>query len=257
LQVANTDELRERLMDVMAQMRTLLARGEPRRNHDRVQRCTRCSMAHACDEMPLEGVYRWIVFAPSKMKSTRPVAARFFGAFTSGTMKIRGLACRRHDTPPFIKQAQEEMLMVLAMARNLEELNERRQEATQIYNRHRAALESGAVDPRLLIVEQVLSREIEEYAVETRASLAARELIADGVTMHPGERIGYVIADAKAKNKAERIRTSNRDGSAHYDRQEYATRLEAAAKEIGAVVQVPPSSREEDAQLVLPGLNFY
>ena len=50
LQVTNTDELRERLMDVMAQMRTLLARGEPHRNHDQVQRCTRCSMAHACDE---------------------------------------------------------------------------------------------------------------------------------------------------------------------------------------------------------------
>jgi CRISPR-associated exonuclease Cas4 len=50
LQVANTDELRERLMDVMAQMRTLLARGEPHRNHDQAQRCAHCSMAHACDE---------------------------------------------------------------------------------------------------------------------------------------------------------------------------------------------------------------
>ncbi|MGE0133131.1 MAG: Dna2/Cas4 domain-containing protein [Blastocatellales bacterium] len=50
LQVANTDELRERLMDVIAQMRTLLARGMPHRNHNQAQRCTRCSMAHVCDE---------------------------------------------------------------------------------------------------------------------------------------------------------------------------------------------------------------
>ncbi len=50
LQVANTDELRERLMDVVAQMRTLLARGTPHRNHDQAQRCARCSMAHTCDE---------------------------------------------------------------------------------------------------------------------------------------------------------------------------------------------------------------
>jgi len=28
-------------------------------------------------------------------------------------MKIRGLACRRRDTPQFIKEAQEEMLTVL------------------------------------------------------------------------------------------------------------------------------------------------
>ncbi|MGH9767431.1 MAG: CRISPR-associated protein Cas4 [Blastocatellia bacterium] len=50
LDVANTDELRVRLMDAVAQMRTLLARGEARRSHDQMRRCIRCSMAHACDE---------------------------------------------------------------------------------------------------------------------------------------------------------------------------------------------------------------
>lgn len=50
LQVANTDELRERLMDVVAQMRTLLARGTPHRNHDHSQRCAGCSLASVCDE---------------------------------------------------------------------------------------------------------------------------------------------------------------------------------------------------------------
>ncbi len=49
-QVANTDELRERLMNVIAQMRTLMARGTPHRNHDQAQRCARCSLAHVCDE---------------------------------------------------------------------------------------------------------------------------------------------------------------------------------------------------------------
>jgi DNA polymerase II len=47
-------------------------------------------------EMSLEGVYRWLVFLPSKVKSTRPVAARFYGAFAGGGMKIRGPASRRH-----------------------------------------------------------------------------------------------------------------------------------------------------------------
>jgi CRISPR-associated exonuclease Cas4 len=50
LQVDNTDELRERLMNVIAQMRTLLARGRPQRNHEQTQRCAHCSMVHACDE---------------------------------------------------------------------------------------------------------------------------------------------------------------------------------------------------------------
>jgi len=54
LRVANTDELRARLMDVIAQMRSqmrmLMARDVARRNHNRAQRCSRCSVAHACDE---------------------------------------------------------------------------------------------------------------------------------------------------------------------------------------------------------------
>lgn len=50
LRVANTDELRARLMDVIAQMRRLMAREVARRNHNRAQRCSRCSVAHACDE---------------------------------------------------------------------------------------------------------------------------------------------------------------------------------------------------------------
>ena len=50
LRVANTDELRARLMEVIAQMRRLMARDVARRNHNRAQRCSRCSVAHACDE---------------------------------------------------------------------------------------------------------------------------------------------------------------------------------------------------------------
>ncbi|MDX2032346.1 MAG: hypothetical protein SF339_16850, partial [Blastocatellia bacterium] len=84
-------------------------------------------------------------------------------------------------------------------------------------------------------------RDLDEYAADTRASLAARELLAEGINVHPGERIGYVIADAKAKEKADRVRTSTRAGAAKYDREEYAKRLEDAAKEIG--VAAPSLSR--------------
>jgi len=50
LQVPNTDELRKKLMDTIAQMRTLLVRGEAHRGHDQAQRCARCSLAYVCDE---------------------------------------------------------------------------------------------------------------------------------------------------------------------------------------------------------------
>ena len=50
LRIANTEELRGQLMEMIAQMRILLARDAIHRSHDHPQRCARCSMAHACDE---------------------------------------------------------------------------------------------------------------------------------------------------------------------------------------------------------------
>ncbi len=206
-------------------------------------------------EMSLEGRYRWLVFLPSKVKSTRPVAARFYGAFAGGGMKIRGLACRRRDTPQFIKGTQEEMLAVLSEARNVEELRPRRRDARRILDARLAELEGGLVDPRLLIVEQVLSRGVGEYEVETRAALAARELIGAGVNVHPGEKVGYVIVNAKAKKKADRVIASNRNGAAHYDRREYAAKLKAAAKELGVIDDDSPgelSRSDADSDLLFP-----
>jgi DNA polymerase elongation subunit (family B) len=98
----------------------------------------------------------------------------------------------------------------------------------------------------LLIIGQVLSRKIEEYDVETLAALAARKLIGDGANVHPSEKIGYVITNARAKNKAARVITSNRNSAVNYDRQEYAAPLKAAAKEVG-VIGDEDSSEEQVA----------
>jgi DNA polymerase-2 len=84
-------------------------------------------------EMSIEGIYRWIVFLPSKEKESRPVPARYYGVFTDGRMKVRGLACRRSDTPEFVRELQLEMLAVLAKARTLEEREEAEEKATLIF----------------------------------------------------------------------------------------------------------------------------
>lgn len=183
-------------------------------------------------EMSLEGVYRWIVFLSSKVKEGRPVAARYFGVFSDGQLKTRGLACRRHDTPLYVKEVQEEMLSILSEARTLEELREKREEALRLLEARVAELERGEVDLKRLIVEQVLSRNIEEYAVDTRAAIAARKLRDAGVNIHPGEKVGYVIADAKSKDKEKRITIGSEDGVMRYDVEEYVKRLRDAGKEV-------------------------
>ncbi len=50
-------------------------------------------------DLSFEGVYKWIAFLASKMNPSLPVANRYFGAYRSGELKIRGIEARRHDTP--------------------------------------------------------------------------------------------------------------------------------------------------------------
>ena len=110
--------------------------------------------------------------------------------------------CGRHeDSRPGLQTTRR----VLSGARNIAELRHRRREARRIYEARLAQIESGQVAPSLLIIEQVLSRDIEDYAVQTRVALAARKLRDAGIPAHPGESVGYVIADAKAKDKARRV----------------------------------------------------
>ncbi len=64
--------------------------------------------------MALEGIYRWLVFLPSTQQEGRPVPNRYFGVFTDGTLRYRGLMCRRRDTPPLVRRAQEAVLARLS-----------------------------------------------------------------------------------------------------------------------------------------------
>jgi len=44
------------------------------------------------------------------------VPNRFFAVGEDGEVKVRGLECRRHDTPPLLNQMQREVLLILAEA---------------------------------------------------------------------------------------------------------------------------------------------
>jgi CRISPR-associated exonuclease Cas4 len=50
LRVENTDELRDRLLEVINRMREILIEGSAHRSHEQPARCARCSMADYCDE---------------------------------------------------------------------------------------------------------------------------------------------------------------------------------------------------------------
>ena len=183
-------------------------------------------------EMSLEGLYRWIIFLPSKVNPKRPVPARYYGVFQNGELKARGLAYRRHDTPPFIKAVQQELLEIVATAHTLAELRDKQAEAAVVLAERIATLERGEVPLADLLIAQTLSRAPQDYAVATRTSLAAQQLIDEGIPVHPGESVGYVIADAKARDREWRVATSQARAKAKYDVAEYVRLLGVAGEEV-------------------------
>jgi DNA polymerase elongation subunit (family B) len=183
--------------------------------------------------MDLEGRYRWIVFLPSKVRPQLAVANRYFGVFWDGTLKARGLAYRRHDVPVFIQVTQRAMLEVLAEAENLAAYVARVPKALEVLRDVWEQLATGHIPPLQLLVAKTVSQELEAYRVENATAQALRQLRAVGIDLHPGERVHYLIRDARAPNKEERVRAFPRLGPDDgFDVAQYQAMLLDAALEL-------------------------
>jgi hypothetical protein len=184
-------------------------------------------------KLALEGVYRWICFMPSKQDRERPVATRYFGVFTDGSLKVRGLACRRRDTPPFVRRAQEAMLQRLSEAVTLAELARLKPELEEMAEGFRQRLREGGIAPQELVITRVLSQKVEEYKVDTPTSLAARQLAAAGIQIQPGEKVRYVHREGKKGPKECRVAAAPFIESLDdYDTVLYLDLLERAVEEV-------------------------
>lgn len=65
-----------------------------------------------------------MAFLSSKQNPNLSVPNLFFGLQPSGEYKIRGLALRREDTPPFIAEAQAMALQILAEEKDANRLGQ-------------------------------------------------------------------------------------------------------------------------------------
>ena len=148
-------------------------------------------------KLALEGVYRWIYFMASKQDPLRPVATRYFGVFGDGSLKVRGLMCRRRDTPPFVRRAQEALLAKLAQAATLDELAALGPALEEMAEGFRQHLREGGINPQELVITRVLSQPVADYKVDTPTALAARQLQAAGISIQPGEKVRYVHREGK------------------------------------------------------------
>lgn len=140
----------------------------------------------------LDGVYRWVCFLPSKRDIRVPVPNRYFGVFQDGSVKYRGIASRRRDTPYWVKKIQLEVLDCLSKAGSLEEVGEYLPKAAQLIVQAKRNLQNGLVPLEELVVMQSLSREVESYKSPSPAARAAGQLQAAGKSTAPGQFMRFV-----------------------------------------------------------------
>ncbi len=183
--------------------------------------------------MNLVGIYRWMVFLPSKVKPELSVANRYFGLFEDGEIKARGLAFRRSDMPLMVREAQLRMLEVLSRVRDVDGYRPKIPEVFEVLLDSVLKLRNGEVEPPELVVSKILSQDPSDYKVDNLTALAAQQLEDVGVRIHPGERVPYVIRDARSKVKEDRVRAAPLIGPEDgYDEEKYTELLLKAAEEV-------------------------
>lgn len=162
------------------------------------------SLRHDMEEesgcpLGLEGVYKWLRFCPSKTDRLSGVPNRYFGVFTNGELKVRGLAIRRRDTPEIFKNMQKEMLAVLAEAENVAGCRGRAGRLSAIAEVVRERIAEGRVSAAELAVTFTLSKDPSEYVANGPSAVAAKRLAASGVQLHAGETVRYIITSSGDK----------------------------------------------------------
>ncbi len=182
--------------------------------------------------MALEGIYRWIVFLPSTQQEGRPVPNRYFGVFNDGTLKYRGLMCRRRDTPPLVRRAQEAVLARLAQVEDWEEGRARWPELQEAAAEYRLRLEQGLVRPEDLVITKVLSRPLDQFRVQTHTSLAAGQLQAAGIRLVPGEKLRYIVRDRRGPPETRVLAAPFFETLDRYDTEYYLELLTKAVAEV-------------------------
>ena len=138
-------------------------------------------------------VYDWLVFLPQSDGSG--AYNRYYGRLADGTVKVRGIAARRRDSPGYVGKMQHDLLAVMGEARTLEELAATEGRVRAIYRHFRVEL------PRAPTGELAITRQISRlsYSRDCLEGAAVRAFRQRGVDPVPGMKIGYVVRDAGSR----------------------------------------------------------
>lgn len=187
-----------------------------------------------------EGIYRWIVFLPSKVHAELPVLNRYYGVFENGKIKVRGIEYRRRDTPPIIKACQRELITYLAAARSRAEFLTCLPGALSLVREYIDWLNDGRADARELLITKQLSKELSEYTHNVMQAMAAKQLAREGIQISAGQNVSYVMQGGDKSTEECALPSELIDGPIQYNVEKYTDLLLDAVTGL-----LSPLSREE------------
>jgi len=183
--------------------------------------------------LSVEGVYKWIAFLPSRVDAEVPVLNRYFGAYQDGELKVRGIEARRHDTPLAFAKCQMEMLRVLATAGSVKEAKTKVPECIDVFLKHARAIERHEVPTAELVFTTNLSKQPSEYKTMTVQNAALQGLVKEGVKLHAGEGLRYVVTGYRRRDSGRAVSVDLIDGKeVHYDSKRYVELLARACSSV-------------------------
>jgi DNA polymerase elongation subunit (family B) len=168
-----------------------------------------------------EGIYKWVAFVPSKVDESVPVLNRYFGAYQNGELKVRGVEARRHDTPLAFKRCQMGLITTLAEAGSVGEAKTKVPECVEAFLDCAGAIGRHEIPASELAFTTNLSKAPEEYSTMTVQHAAVKQLVGEGVQLHAGEGIRYVITDYRGRDSKRAIPVDTMKDDAKYDAERY------------------------------------
>ena len=152
-----------------------------------------------------EGIYKWIVFVPSKNNTILPVSNRYFGVFEDGTVKMRGIEARRHDTAEFFSNVQQGILNMMSEANSIREVRDLMPKVREMFQMHLKLLKERNVPISDLVLTKRISKNVNEYEERNTVELGALlQLKNTGKSLKAGQILKYVITDYYRKNARKR-----------------------------------------------------
>jgi DNA polymerase-2 len=132
--------------------------------------------------------------------STPRAVSRYFGVFEEedddgGSLKIRGIEARRHDTPPFFAKCQQEILNTMALGGTIQEVNALMPQVESVFHRYMQLLKDRKVSLEELLFTKQTSKDSSDYVVNTAESSALRKLEKESKSLRAGEVLQYIITD--------------------------------------------------------------